>query len=200
MWITCQSRSRAGIVAHVSRQWARGYSLHDLLVTLAVVGTTTASVAGLQGIVQDHQRTAGVNDLIATLSLARSTAITRGAEAVLCPSRDHQNCGSSSDGQTLWHEGAMLFVDEDDDGRRDPSEPVIRVFLPDARKVTIKSSPSRARVVFQPSGLSPGTTITFTVCAGAKAAKYVVLSNTGRARVSTLPGDDKADKIHEMCP
>lgn len=184
----------------VAQQRCRGYTLHDVLVTLAVVGTTSTSVAGLHGIVQDHQRTAGVNELLATLSLARSAAITRGAETVLCPSRDNLNCDSASDGQTLWHEGAMLFVDEDDDGRRDPNEPVIRNFIPDARKITIKSSPSRARVVFQPSGLSPGTTITFTVCAGAKAAKYVVLSNTGRARVSTLPGDDKADKIHEMCP
>jgi type IV fimbrial biogenesis protein FimT len=94
----------------------------------------------------------------------------------------------------------MLFVDENDDGLRNPNEPVIRAYLPDARNVRIKSSPFRARVVFQPSGLSPGTTVTFTVCAGAKTAKYIILSNSGRARVSALPADELIDETHEMCP
>jgi type IV fimbrial biogenesis protein FimT len=184
----------------VSRRQCHGYTLHDVLVTMAIVGATTTSMASLHGIVQDHQRTAGVNDLLATLSLARSAAITRGVEAVLCPSRDNMNCASASNGQTLWHEGMMLYVNEDNDGDHDRNEPVVRTYTPDAGKVRIKSSPHRSKIVYQPSGLSPGSTVTFTVCAGAKPAKYVVVSNSGRARVSTLPGDGRIDEIHEMCP
>jgi type IV fimbrial biogenesis protein FimT len=186
----------------VARQRCQGYSLHDVLVTLAVVGATSTAVVSLHGVVQNHQRTAGVNDLLATLSLARSAAITRGTDVVLCPSRDGVNCDSARDGQTIWHEGMMMFVNEKDSDRRDQTEPLIRMFRPDASSLVIKSSSGRRKVVYQPNGLSSGSTITFTVCAGrgAKAARYVVLSNSGRARVSPLPGDDKADKIHEMCP
>jgi type IV fimbrial biogenesis protein FimT len=95
----------------------------------------------------------------------------------------------------------MVFVDVNNVGRRAGNEQLLRTYTPDARRVTIKSSPGRARVVFQPSGLSPGTNVTFTVCAGANPARYIVLSNTGRVRVSALPGSDGiVDKIHEICP
>jgi type IV fimbrial biogenesis protein FimT len=179
---------------------SRGYSLHDVLVTLAVVGSATTAVASLHGVVQSHQRTTGVNDLMATLNLARSTAVTRGAETVLCPSRDNLNCSTAGGEQTLWHGGMMLFVDENDDGHRAGSEPLVHTHTPDTSQIRIKSSPARARVVFQPNGFSRGTTVTFTVCAGSNPARYIVLNNAGRARVSSLPGDGRIDEIHEMCP
>jgi type IV fimbrial biogenesis protein FimT len=150
--------------------------------------------------VQSHQQTAGVNELMATLNLTRSAAVTRGAETVLCPSQDNLNCGSAGGEQTLWHGGVMLFVDENDDGHRAGSEQLVHTYTPDTSQIRIKSSPSRARVVFQPSGFSRGTTATFTVCAGAKPARYIVLNNAGRARISSLPGDGRIDEIHEICP
>ena len=184
-----------------TRRWiCRGYSLYELLVTLAIAGGVATAGAGVSQIVRDTAQTAEVNTLIAHLNLARSEAIKRRQDTVLCPSTDGRRCDAAQD-FTWWHRGMLLFVDTDGNHQPDAHDPVIRIHAP-STTLRIKSSRGRPHVIYQPNGLASGTNVTFTFCdpRGTGSARYVIVSNSGRARVSSTPPDGRADEGLERCP
>jgi type IV fimbrial biogenesis protein FimT len=174
--------------------------LYELLVTLTITSGLVTAGAGVFQIVRDATQTAEINTLVGHLNLARSEAIKRGQDAVLCPSTDGRRCDAAQD-YTWWHRGMFLFVDTDGNHQPDPHDPVIRIYAPSAT-LRIKSSRGRPHVIYQPNGLASGTNMTFTFCdpRGTAAARYVIVSNTGRARVLPKPPDGKADEGLERCP
>lgn len=189
-------RARTGAL----RRSAAGYSLYDMMVTLSVASVVTTGASGLVDIIDDHRKTAYTNELVGILHLARSESVKRGRDAVLCPSRNSRQCDAHSGEYTAWHDGLMLYIDENDNGLYDPGETIVRVFKPGSG-LTVKSSSHRPKVTYRPNGMSGGSTITLTVCGASAASKarYIVLANTGRARLSDKPGDGKADAPHETC-
>jgi type IV fimbrial biogenesis protein FimT len=178
-----------------------GFSLQELLTVLALGGVLTAGAAGMHGLVVDQRQSAEVNAVLGLFALARSDAITRRSEVVVCPSANGSTCERVGSGEIRWEQGIMVFDDLNGNGVREDSEPVARVHDP-AHGVAIKSSPARPRVIYHPNGMSPSTAMTLTVCdlRGRRPARYVVLYTTGRARVSSSPGDGRIDEIHERCP
>ena len=109
--------------------------------------------------------------------------------AVLCPSRNGNDC-DDSDSVTMWENGYLLFVDNNRDTRRDSEEPLLLRF--DVVKgITVRSSRSRDHVTYLPSGLATGTNLTFTFCPLSRKAtpRAVIVSNTGRARISSKLSD-----------
>jgi len=178
-----------------------GYSLYDLIVTSAVVGTLSIGTAGMVGMVQNSQITSEINELMAHLNLARSEAIVRGQEVVLCPSMNGSDCDDPKDGYAWWHSGYLMFVNMDENADRASNEPIIRAHQASPGRISIKSSKFRSRVTYRANGLSSGSTATFTFCGAHEQspARYVILSNTGRPRVSPIPSDGKADEESELC-
>lgn len=164
----------------------RGFSLYDMLITLSIGSTLTVGAVGLRSIVQENNMAAAVNTLLAHLSLARSEAIKRSVEIVVCPSRNGETCDDASADDTRWSSGYLVFADENNDGERDADEPIIHMESARTTDLTVKTSKHRMKVTYQPSGLAGGSTITFAFCdeRGAAHARYVTIQNAGRARVS----------------
>ncbi|MEQ6341222.1 MAG: GspH/FimT family pseudopilin [Gammaproteobacteria bacterium] len=165
------------------------FTLIELLTTLAITGIIAISAApSLQNLLMDNRMVARVNDLMAHLNLARSEAIHRGARVVLCPSADQQNCAKHS----AWHEGWIVFVDDNSDRKHGNKEMVLRLQSAVNDSFTIKSG-SHQPVVFQPQGSSGGTNDTFTFCdaRGPLKARAIVLSNSGRPRIAHNKSDGK---------
>src|SRR5437868_6129720 len=74
-----------------------GFSLYELIITLAIAcGLTLASI-GLYSLVRDQRLTSEINQLLGHLALARSEAITRGYRVALCPSADNRRCEPAAD-------------------------------------------------------------------------------------------------------
>jgi len=85
-----------------------GYTLIELLTTVAVAAVvTTAAVPGLRSFVQNNRIAAQTNELVASLVLARSEAVTRGVATTVCASSD----GASCSGSTNWTGGWLVFAD-----------------------------------------------------------------------------------------
>ncbi len=183
------------------RAFASGYTLHELLVTLAVVSVTAAIGIPVRDTVERIRQTGEVNEFLALLALARSEAVTRREQIVFCPSKSSTDCDDFSSSYTAWHHGVLLFVDTNDNRRREVLEPIVRVHTP-AAGLVIKSSAGRARLAFQPDGTAGGTNLTFTFCdrRGTDDVRYIVVSNVGRARVSSEPPDGRIDEHTERCP
>ncbi|HKQ30087.1 MAG TPA: GspH/FimT family pseudopilin [Burkholderiales bacterium] len=177
-------------------QRSRGYSLYDFLVTLAIGGILAIGAAGALRAVRGITQTTEINAFVSQLNLARSVAITRQRSVVFCPSKDGRRC-SAADAFTWWHDGALLFVDDNGNREVDAADVVVRHYASVDPQLRIKTSRARSRVVYQPDGFAGGSNLTFTFCvrresANAK-ARYVVISNTGRARVAATPASGKAE-------
>ena len=160
----------------------RGYTLIELLIGLAVVATTLAwGVPSVGNLLRNAARTREVNQFIQAVYVARSEAIKRNGVVSLCPSRDGATCSPNS----LWATGWLIFanLDRDSPAARDSGEELLRVYEPwDAGHITS----NRSTLSFRPFG-QMGVTATVTFCddRGSGAARAVIISQTGRPRVSS---------------
>lgn len=165
----------------------RAFTLHEALVTLAVVSTvTTIAVPSLQQFVSSQRMSSAINSLITALHLARSEAIKRGDDAVLCPSTDGRAC---IDGGSDWHVGYLLYIDRNNNREIDIDEPAIRIFG-STQGLRLINTSSHDHVRYKSNGMASLTNATFIFCDvhGWSAPKAVIIANSGRARTaSRLP-------------
>lgn len=160
----------------------RGYTLPELVFAMAIAaGLLGWGVPAFRDLRRDASRTSEVNQLVHAVHLARSEAIKRNGVVSLCPSTDGHSCGP---GGTPWHGGWIVFVNDDRDAPavRDAGEELLRAFGPWPGG-TVHAN--RTTLSFRPFG-QMGVTATFTFCdeRGAPAARAVIISQTGRPRVS----------------
>ena len=168
----------------------RGFTLPELVFTLAIaLGLVGWGVPTFRDLRLNAARTREVNQFIQAVYLARSEAIKRNGVVSLCPSLDGEWCAPSG---TPWARGWMVFVNRDRDSpaRRDAGEEVLRAYAPWEHGVV---NANRATLSFRPFG-QMGVTATFTFCddRGARAARAVIISQTGRPRVSDRSASNAA--------
>jgi len=160
----------------------RGFTLPELMFALAiVVGLLGWAIPGFAEFRRNAARTREVNQFIQAIYLARSEAIKRNSVVSLCPSLDGGTCAPAG---TPWHRGWIVFVnvDRDSPAVRDPGEQLLQVHAPWAAGSV---HANRATLSFRPYG-QMGVTASFTFCdeRGPRAARAVIISQTGRPRVS----------------
>ena len=98
--------------------WAcrAGFSLLEMLVALAVLGVLlTVAAPAFHSMWTSVRMSAATNDFLGALRLARTNALSLNRTVVMCVSRDAQSCDQNAD----WHAGWMVFVDLNNNGRRD---------------------------------------------------------------------------------
>ena len=160
----------------------RGISLTELVFTSAIVaGLLGWGVPAFRDVTRDAARAREVNQFVQAIYLARSEAIKRNGVVSLCPSRDGQRCSGAA---TPWHAGWIVFVnaDRDQPAVRDAGEPLLRVHPAwDAGRIVA----NRSTLSFRPFG-QLAVTATYTFCdeRGPRAARAVIISQTGRPRLS----------------
>jgi type IV fimbrial biogenesis protein FimT len=190
--------------------------LIELLAALCVAAIVASlALPSLDNLALNERRTAVVNDLMLTLMVARSeTAKRRGRPLVACGIDDRDNDGTlDSDEQQCsgrdWSDGWMLGTWNDANGNAtvDAAEFIpVRVFQNGSGgRLTVTTGNFTASPPVRPAGTmlikafgrrtSNGT---ITVCdrRGAAAARAVIVSPFGRARVSST----RADGTPLRCP
>jgi type IV fimbrial biogenesis protein FimT len=158
---------------------AAGITLIELMIIIAIVAVLGLfTVNGIASMVHKSRGgLAGIN-LVDSLTQARSLAIMRESDVVLCPSSDGSSCLKSDH----WESGWIAFGDVREDGERRGSEPVLIAQGALGAKVHLVSSEGRTRLRFQPTGSNGGSNVTLTLCDG-RGPKYAtswILSNLGR--------------------
>ena len=159
----------------------QGYSLYELLVTLAVaatiIGIGVPSFGALMARTRQHVE---LNALFHAIYLARKESITKRRVVSLCPSPDGQQCRPSRN----WSDGWILFVNEDRDSppHVDQGEAIL-----DRHKLsnTIRLTANRLGFTLRGTQLR-ATNGTLVVCDIHERAppRALVVSYTGRPRVA----------------
>lgn len=186
----------------------RGFTLLELLTTLAVVAVlAVVGVPTLDSLALDERRTAVVNQLLATLLLARSETAKRGKTLVVCGAIDADRSGALEPGEQRcaghdWSEGWLVGVWTDTNGnsRVDGGElSVLRAFQPGvAGRLTVTAGNFTSSPPVGPAGTmllkefgrhSSNGTITVCDRRGPRAARAVIVSSLGRARASAMASD-----------
>lgn len=101
---------------------ARGFTLVELLVAVSILLIlVTIGVPNLRDFILDNQLTSQGNAMISALQVARSEAVKRKVDVVVCPSADAASCSGD------WSSsGRIVFVDSDGDDAPDMGEELVR--------------------------------------------------------------------------
>jgi type IV fimbrial biogenesis protein FimT len=160
----------------------RGFTLPELVLTLSIVaGMAGWAIPTFRDAARNAARTREVNQFVRAVHLARGEAIKRNGVVSLCPSTGAGDCGPAG---TPWSRGWIVFVnlDRDSPAVRDAGEELLQAYHGWG---TGRILANRATLSFRAFGQS-GVTATFAFCddRGSAAARAVIISQTGRPRVS----------------
>jgi type IV fimbrial biogenesis protein FimT len=142
----------------VASRTMRGFTLVELMVTVVVLAVILAlGVPSMAGFVRTSKVRSAQSELIASLMLARSEAVKRGATVGIA--------ASSPTTGNEFNAGWTVWVDTDVNGVVDAGEPVIRDYPTLNGAVVLATIGNVTNFAFNSSGfLTPATAVSFTVC------------------------------------
>jgi len=101
----------------------KGFSLIELIITLAIIAVVSSMTISFSGaFLQDNRLSIANNDLVGSINLARSAAVSRGVKTSICASNDGATCTN-----TAWELGWIVFTDGDTAGTVDGTDTILKV-------------------------------------------------------------------------
>ncbi len=175
-----------------------GFTLMELMITLAVGGLLVSmAVPSMQSFTNNAKRASAVNAFVASMHLARNTAITTNSRMTICASSNASNCETVS-----WDNGWIVFSDANSNQTVDAGEAIVSTSGA-LERVTVQSGQYGDFMMYRPNGRAMNATINgstgqFTVCdtRGADHAKVIIVELSGRPRLS----DYQTDGQQPVCP
>ena len=168
---------------HTPKQ--RGATMMELMTTLAVAAALAGAAApGMANLVGRSQADAAIGQLRDAVQFARQLAIARRVTATLCP-----GSGNACGRRNSWHEGALVFLDGNANGRRETGEEIISRLppLPAGYRVTWRSFRNRTSLSMRPTGLTDWQNGSMLLCppdGDARQARLLVVNAHGRVRLA----------------
>jgi len=157
------------------------------MITVVVVSVLLALGApAFVALLERNRLQTGAHTLYTDLMVARSEAIKRNRDVVLCKSPDGQSCTNSG----YWEQGWMVYADQDSDGAPDPNE-VLSSRESLVAGDTLRSSAFGDAITFRTDGSASGNGV-FVICnsdADLSNAREVDVATTGRVRVELTTTD-----------
>lgn len=171
----------------------RGFTLGEVLTTLGVLGVSLSlAVPGLDRATQSNLRAAAINELVATLHVARSEALARNATIAVCPSADGESCAGIG-----WEAGWIRFVDSNGNYRADAGEAVLGTG-PAMTGLEIRTAAFKTAVAYGPTGRvsspdAPAAGGDFLFCgqSSGMAPQSVLVSALGKPSLATRRADGR---------
>ncbi len=161
----------------------RGLSLIELIVTMAIAAIVLGvGVPTFGNVVADNSMASNANRFVASINLARSSAVRFQRDAVICASSNYNAATPTCDTGTDWSAGWVVYVDKDRDGAIDADE-VQSVFEPFSDDVSFASG-TVSRFTYDARGfVDNGDTLTLCDDRTGEMGREVRINGAGRVSV-----------------
>jgi len=191
----------------VSGNSQQGYTMMEILMVIAVAAILVAvAVPSLEDTVSRNARDSIQLDLMSSLALARSQAVTLSTTVSVCHSSNQSTCSNTTGSD--WNQGWLVFSDFDADGVVDSGDgdEILRINVPGSDIVTIElmnssnGTISNEMVQFDDDGFLANSIggAYFKFCGSdniAANARALWIANTGRASQSIVDADGVHDDL-----
>lgn len=174
---------------------AKGMTIAELTTTLAIATVLAGTAApGMSRLITTNQADVAIEQMRSAVQFARQAAITQRMTVTLCP-----GSGATCGRRDSWHEGALTFVDRNENSQRDSGEPLMHRIapLPTGYRLRWSSFRNRKSLSMKPTGLTDWQNGNMLLCppdGDAKQARMLIVSAHGRVR---LARDSDGDGIVE---
>ena len=176
----------------------KGFTLIELLTAMGLAALLLSmAIPALDSFTRNARQTGAVNDFVASLHIARSTAVTTNARVTICSSAGGNVCEGVG-----WNQGWIVFSDSNSNQTVDGSDAIVATGA-GSDVLSVQSAEFAGVIVFRPNGRVAvaavnGTSGQFTVCddRGEDHAKVLIIELSGRPRLSKY----RADGTVPDCP
>lgn len=163
---------------------AAGFTVIELMFVVALIAVLLGVGApALQTMVTNNRISTAAGDLMADLTFARATAISRTQRVGVCASSDQATCSGSS-----WTQGWIVYMDANSNSDFDAGETIVRVREQLAGVLTVTPTPSTLGIVFRPSGPADASR-TFQICKSGFIGRNITINATGRPLLTPTPSN-----------
>ena len=115
---------------HTRARWLKiqcGFTLIELLITVSVLGVLLAiAIPNLRDFIVSNRLSSNVNGFIGMLSYARSEAIVRNKQVIVCPKNNTTNACVNTPDWGLYE--IQIFVDEDGNNAFNSGDTLLKTF------------------------------------------------------------------------
>jgi type IV fimbrial biogenesis protein FimT len=175
-----------------------GFTFIELIIAMSILFiTTTMVIPAMTSTLSNTRHNGEISLLMSQLQLARTEAIFKNQNMLMCKSSDKSHCQTD----ITWDQGWVIFNDKNNNKQRDDDEKIVfaQYKINHVAKILYNSfGGSSDYVRFYSRGYSH-TNGTFTIChpLSSKSTKTVILSRTGRVRLDEYPKQLYQDKCAE---
>ncbi len=164
-----------------TRDRSLGFTMVEAMIVVAIMGLLVALAAPpLSDFLENAQARQNTNELLSSLLLARSEAVTRNMPVSLCTAGSSLTaCNAGMD----WTDGWISFEDIDADGVRDIGEELIEQHSELNSTTLIRAVNFSDFITYLPSG-GVSSMGSFNVCVGDASARLITINVTGRPRLT----------------
>ncbi len=162
-----------------------GFTLIELMVTVAVaLIAMLVAIPSYTQFVQENRMISQANSFVIAVNLARSEAIKRNVNTILCPTANRTDCTAAGG----WEQGWLLLADADaSGGGQSAGDVLLKVFPPFAGSTTLRGAGGTgytSLIIYTPSG-SVTASGDLVVCddRGLGHARGIAISPTGRPQL-----------------
>lgn len=171
-----------------------GFTLTELLITTAIIAIlSTIAIPSFSYLIESVRSISQYNSLMSAIQYSRSKAAFSSNIVIMCATIDEENCHRD------WRNPVMIFIDKNDNKKRDKDEYIDRVFqFTEGTENLIWKASGRSRYLRY---VYDGSTVylngSFTWCSSrsnSELTKKIIIYRTGRARKA------KPHEInHDLC-
>ena len=167
----------------MTKHTQQGFTLLELLITIAIVGITMAiAIPSMGEFIKNDRLTSFRNSLHIDLMLAKSKAVERNQSIIVCASSNGATCSAD------FKDGWIVAVDTNNSGAIDNADEQIKVQTAITGDIKFNAG-ALSQVIYDSRGFTPNSIGTISVCddRGASHAKTISISRTGRISNGASP-------------